>query len=86
MGVPNAQIPDKWPDSVATVYGSQNPLSVRLNQENDVVYFSASPPDFRAGARTGDIDAILNVINTATQFVHIEVMDYAPTTLYMQSN
>jgi hypothetical protein len=29
-----------------------------------------------------DIDAILNVINSANEFIYIEVMDYFPTTLY----
>lgn len=42
----------------------------------------SSPPPMSPSGRTQDIDAIVNVINSAEKFVHIAVMDYIPLTLY----
>lgn len=40
MGAPNVHVPSTWPDTVATNFNSDIPISARLNNENDVVYFS----------------------------------------------
>jgi len=57
---------------------SLNPDS--LSHAGDV--FQSSPPPFCPHGRTSDIDAILDVIEKAEEFIHIAVMDYVPSMLY----
>jgi phospholipase D3/4 len=47
------------------------------------VVHQSSPPSFCPEGRTNDLDAILDVIDKAEKYIHIAVMDYFPTTLYM---
>ncbi|VDD96267.1 unnamed protein product [Enterobius vermicularis] len=82
MGAPKAKLPSRWPISLSTAYNKNSPLSVRLNNHQSAVYFSSAPPQFCADGREGDINAILHIINTAQQFIHISVMDYIPAILY----
>lgn len=42
----------------------------------------SSPPPLCASGRSNDIDALLNVINTAEKFIYIAVMDYAPAVVF----
>ena len=42
----------------------------------------SSPPPLCPSGRTSDVDAILDVIYKAEQYVYIAVMDYFPITLY----
>ena len=44
--------------------------------------FQSSPPQLCPEGRTIDIDAILDVIRSAKEFVYVAVMDYFPSTLY----
>ena len=37
-----------------------------------------SPPAFTPTGREDDLDAILNIINEATSFIYISVMDFQP--------
>ncbi|CAI9730715.1 5' [Octopus vulgaris] len=71
-------IPKPWPYVYNTTTNKEKPLNINLNDSNSNVYLSISPPAFCANGRTGDIDAILDVINSAKKFIHIAVMDYAP--------
>lgn len=83
MGKENAQIPDKWPEKYSTAINSKNPILITDRNNNTFASFiSSSPPPFSAVGRTGDIDALLNVILTAEKFVHISVMDYEPLILF----
>ncbi|XP_014781493.1 5'-3' exonuclease PLD3 [Octopus bimaculoides] len=72
------KIPKPWPEMYNTTINKERPLNTNLNDSNSNVYLSISPPAFCANGRTGDIDAILDVINSAKKFIHIAVMDYAP--------
>ncbi|KAG0727375.1 Phospholipase D3 [Chionoecetes opilio] len=44
--------------------------------------FDSSPPPFCPEGRSGDVDAIVDVIGKAERFVYVAVMDYFPKTLY----
>ena len=45
-------------------------------------YWSTSPPSFCAPERTSDIDAIVDLISRANQFIYIAVMDYYAAYIY----
>ena len=50
------------------------------------LYWQSSPPPFCPRGRTVDIDAILDVIHQAKDFIYIAVMDYSPSTRYQYPN
>lgn len=43
-----------------------------------------SPPQFQSEGRTGDLDAILQVINAAQHYIFVAVMEYFPIFLYQK--
>uniref|UniRef100_A0A0K0FV34 Phospholipase D3 (inferred by orthology to a human protein) n=1 Tax=Strongyloides venezuelensis TaxID=75913 RepID=A0A0K0FV34_STRVS len=86
MGIPNEKIPDVWDDKFVYNSNPQNPTPVRLNNENYVTYFSSSPPAFCPPGRKPDGENIVDIINSAKEFVYIAVMDYMPGTLYIDNN
>ena len=69
-----------WPQNLETTINANSPLSIPKLDTS--VYLSSSPPQFCPNGREIDIDAIEYVINDATEFIHIAVMDYSPTFLY----
>ncbi|VDM50343.1 unnamed protein product [Toxocara canis] len=86
MGAPNTQVPSSWPADLSTIYNANNPMDVLLNTEQSAVYLTSAPPEFCPAGREHEIDAILRVIRTARQFIHISVMDYIPALLYSENN
>ncbi|KAM6307784.1 LOW QUALITY PROTEIN: 5'-3' exonuclease PLD3 [Podargus strigoides] len=80
LGVPGASIPVPWPANYSTSFNMETPLELKLNNTDAAVYFSSSPPALCASGRTQDLDALLNVIDAAEDFVDIAVMSYLPTT------
>lgn len=59
-------------------------MAVTINgHEAGNVYLSSSPPPLCTNGRTTDIDSILDVIHKAKKFIHVSVMDYSPTFLYI---
>jgi len=79
MGADDAQVPAKWPASLATLYNKDNPMNLSTN---GLVYFSSSPPQFCPEGRTGDADAITSIVAKADKFIYIAVMDYFPLFIY----
>ena len=62
---------------------TDSPAQIKFNGSNAAsVYLSSSPPKFCPPGRTDDLSAIIRVIDSATKFVFVSVMDYFPTTLY----
>ncbi|KAL9950329.1 hypothetical protein ACROYT_G042815 [Oculina patagonica] len=62
---------------------SYSPAQIKINGSNLAsIYLTSSPPKLSPPGREDDLSAILRVINTATKFVYVSVMDYFPTTLY----
>ncbi|NWU88348.1 PLD3 Phospholipase, partial [Onychorhynchus coronatus] len=80
LGVPGASIPSPWPESFSTSFNLQTPLALTLNGTDASVYFSSSPPPLCAEGRTGDLAALLDVIDGAAAFVDVAVMSYLPGT------
>lgn len=84
---PTARIPSSWPYEYNTDYNQDQPMLLNIKKDNTSSYimqgFAASaPPPLTAAGRTHDLDAILQTINSALQFVHISVMDYFPLILF----
>lgn len=79
MGQSNATIPSPWPNAYSTPYNQDTPLQLPLNGTPSTVYLSSSPPSFCAQGRTGDLQAILSVMEDAEEFVYVAVMNYLPT-------
>ncbi|OZC05105.1 hypothetical protein X798_07934 [Onchocerca flexuosa] len=86
MGAPGKKLPSSWPNDLATAYNASNPMLAKLNGERNGVYISSAPPTFCPKGRVDDLSAILQVISTARDFIHISVMDYFPATLYLTNN
>ncbi|XP_010165001.1 phospholipase D3, partial [Antrostomus carolinensis] len=80
LGVPGATIPVPWPGNYSTTFNMETPLELKLNDTDAAVFFSSSPPVLCPTGRTQDLDALLNVIDAAEEFVDIAVMSYLPTT------
>ncbi|XP_054723564.1 5'-3' exonuclease PLD3-like, partial [Uloborus diversus] len=83
LGVPNPYIPPEWPADVQTTINKDNPVTVTMNNSQILTYMSSSPPPLCAKGRTSDLDSILDTINRAHTFVYVAVMDYFPSSLYM---
>ncbi|XP_053824473.1 5'-3' exonuclease PLD3 [Vidua chalybeata] len=80
LGVPGASIPAPWPDNYSTSINAETPLETTLNGTAAAVYFSSSPPALLAAGRTGDLEALLGVVDGAAAFVDVAVMSYVAST------
>ncbi|XP_051901223.1 5'-3' exonuclease PLD3-like isoform X2 [Pristis pectinata] len=78
LGAEGAAIPRHWPHSYSALSSRQHPLRLTLNGIDARVYLSSAPPSLCASDRTTDLDAILDVIDDAREFVFISVMDFLP--------
>ncbi|RWS20811.1 phospholipase D3-like protein [Leptotrombidium deliense] len=72
--------------SLQTAINKENPLKLILGTELTEVYISTSPKLLNAKGRTNDIDAHLNVLNSANEFIYVAIQAYAPIFLYTKSN
>ncbi|XP_077575235.1 inactive phospholipase D5 [Stigmatopora nigra] len=71
-------IPSIWSKRVTALYGRYEALELELNNTPAVAFVSASPDIFCAKERTGDVDAIYQVMQSAKAFIFISVTDYLP--------
>ncbi|XP_078418643.1 5'-3' exonuclease PLD3 [Cetorhinus maximus] len=84
LGLPNATIPSPWPSFYSTNFNKETPFEVKLNGTAAKMYFSSSPPRMCPKGRTSDLDAILSGINAAKEFLYVSVMEYFPTSRFLQ--
>ena len=82
MATPTSVLPNSWPKALATHINQSNPLNINLQGIYSQVYISVSPPQFLTEGRTGDLDAILDIMQKSNKFIYIAVMDYVPGFLY----
>lgn len=76
-------LPSHYPKSLSTKFNLNTPMqNVEMNGEVYDLYLSSSPLSFNPTGRTNDIDALLNVINSAKHYLCLSVMDYSPSFLY----
>ncbi|KAK0047603.1 phospholipase D3 [Biomphalaria pfeifferi] len=78
----NPGIPAHWPPEYSTNINLADPKLLKYNQTQAYVYLSSSPKAFCPDGRTNDIDALVNVIRNAREFIYISVMDYLPIYMY----
>uniref|UniRef100_A0A7S3GBZ5 PLD phosphodiesterase domain-containing protein n=1 Tax=Palpitomonas bilix TaxID=652834 RepID=A0A7S3GBZ5_9EUKA len=78
-----------WASDMAATMNMQKPLDVAIlnaltgKKENDAIFFAAAPPSFLPDGFSKDDDAIVGGIDDARESVCVEVMDYAPASVYM---
>ncbi|KRY88159.1 Phospholipase D3 [Trichinella pseudospiralis] len=84
MGKPGTVLPKTWPAKFSTFFNSSSPMRINLNGIPSDVYFSSSPGAFCPRHREKDIDALIDVIDKAMDFVHVAVMDYLPIVEYVK--
>ncbi len=87
LGGEGKKVPSHFPRDLWTDIGPEQPLPVRDvsgGGGGGVVdtFLSSSPPPFAPNGRSVDIDALVGVIDSARDFVHVAVMDYFPSSLY----
>ncbi|XP_066954127.1 5'-3' exonuclease PLD3-like isoform X3 [Macrobrachium rosenbergii] len=82
LGEEGSVIPPSWPRDLQTDFNIDNQMSIALSGTFVNTYLSSSPPPFCPQGRSNDIDAIVDVINKAENFIYIAVMDYFPRMLY----
>ncbi|OWF53408.1 phospholipase D3-like isoform X2 [Mizuhopecten yessoensis] len=84
LGLPGAKVPSQWPTSYNTDINNNNTMEINFNSTNvaATTYISSSPPPFCPAGRTVDVDAIVDIIQKAEEFVYVAVMDYFPTTQF----
>jgi phospholipase D3/4 len=83
-----SSMPTQWPMQDYTMYNLSAPFTFNSKDRGPTgVFMAAAPPQMSiSNWRTNDLDAILNAINSANQFVYFSVMDYAPTSLFVRPN
>ncbi|XP_064599965.1 5'-3' exonuclease PLD3-like [Liolophura sinensis] len=74
----SSKVPADWPASYSTQINSTHPAEITYNGQPASTYLSSSPASFCPKGRTVDIDAIIQVIREAQEFVFVAVMDYLP--------
>ncbi|XP_005111969.1 5'-3' exonuclease PLD3 isoform X2 [Aplysia californica] len=82
LGKPDAEVPKHWPEQYSTNINMSDPVLVPFNDTKAPVYLASSPPSFCPDGRTSDIDALLEVVRSAKDFIYISVMDYFPAIIY----
>nr|XP_056707216.1 5'-3' exonuclease PLD4 [Euleptes europaea] len=82
LGGSRATVPSPWPRNYSTDINRESPLEVQFNGTTTKAYFSASPFSFCPAGRTDDLHGILDVINSAEEFVYVSVMEYFPTSRF----
>ena len=77
------RLPAVWPAQFDALYSSTDPAEWKTSQGRPVHYFlTESPSQLVAGVRTADDYGLRELIDAAKESLCLEVMDYAPVTLY----
>ncbi|XP_034670088.1 5'-3' exonuclease PLD3 [Drosophila subobscura] len=72
-------VPSYWPWNYHTHINQRRPLLLNVNMNYTMqAYVSISPPSLAATGRANELDAVLNAIDKATEFVCIALVDYYP--------
>ncbi|XP_053373160.1 5'-3' exonuclease PLD3-like [Mercenaria mercenaria] len=82
LATPESSIPSPWPPQYNTMYNISSPMVVNFNGTKYNTFLSSSPPQICPSGRSQDGNTIVQIINNATKYVHIAVMDYFPTTQF----
>lgn len=75
-----------WPPDLNTEYNLNNPMHLGSNENAINLYLASSPKSFAPGKRENDLDAIISAIDTSKKILKFAIMDYSPTSLYLNPN
>ncbi|XP_028995691.1 5'-3' exonuclease PLD4 [Betta splendens] len=84
MGTANSSLPHPWPSEYDTSINKQHPLLVEDGNVSSRIYLAGAPPSFFPPSRTQDLEAILSSISEAQHYVDVAVMEYFPTTRFVE--
>lgn len=82
LGTPQAVLPKTWPRNFSSHINRFRPLRDLFDGVPTTAYFSASPPSLCPHGRTRDLDAVLEAMADAREFIYVSVMEYFPTTRF----
>ncbi|CAJ0581119.1 unnamed protein product, partial [Mesorhabditis spiculigera] len=68
--------------SAAARYNKEKPLHMSIDGAETEAFIAASPQILNAGQRTWDLEALVDMLDSAREFVHVHVMDYHPIFVY----
>ncbi|XP_017043921.2 5'-3' exonuclease PLD3 [Drosophila ficusphila] len=75
----NNEVPEYWPWMYHTHINQRRPLLLNINKNHTMrAYLAMSPPGLAAKGRSHELDAILDAIDKASEFISISLMDYFP--------
>ncbi|KAI1723297.1 PLD-like domain-containing protein [Ditylenchus destructor] len=93
--------PRNWPSDLQTNISNKRPLNIKCsmtdsdkNKQHDIassddikgrMFISSSPPTLNPSGREDDINAIISVIQNASSFIRISVMEYLPATVFLRN-
>lgn len=81
IGADSTTLP-KWDvNEVGTRYTLSDPM--RIGAASTPAYIASGPATFAAGGRVDELDALLASMNHSTKFLKFAVMDYTPTSMYV---
>ncbi|CAJ0931237.1 unnamed protein product, partial [Mesorhabditis belari] len=63
-------------------YNSENPLKLSIDGAETQAYIASSPKPLNAAGRTWDLEALIEILDSAKQFAYVHVMDYHPLFVY----
>ena len=81
-------VPASFPPLLDTQFNTNNPMKLNIEEDgSDMdIFLVSSPPQFCSESRTVGIDGLLQVLNSANEFIYIEVMEYFPAIIYSDPN
>ncbi|XP_016989286.1 5'-3' exonuclease PLD3 [Drosophila rhopaloa] len=75
----NNEVPEYWPWIYHTHINQRRPLLLNINRNHTMrAYLVISPPGLAATGRSHELDAIVETIDKATEFISLSLMDYSP--------
>ena len=73
---------DKHRAQVRQIYNKFNANNTYDSESGARSFIAQSPPSLNSQTRTHDIDAIIDIIGSATTHVNVQAMDYQPALIY----
>ncbi|XP_017082526.2 5'-3' exonuclease PLD3 [Drosophila eugracilis] len=75
----NNEVPEYWPWMYQTHINQRRPLLLSISKNHTMrAYIASSPPRLAATGRSHELDAIIEAIDKATEFISLSLMDYSP--------
>ena len=81
IGADSTDLPQWDVNVVGTRYTLDDPM--KIGAAATPVYIASGPSTFAVGGRVDELDALRTAMNKSTKFLKFAVMDYTPTSMYV---